>query len=244
MLTPDEGYYFGLGAFETIAVEAGRPILLEKHLNRLQKAADFLNISLKEKDVSDRIQDVLLLEEMQTGRKVIKVTLSEKNLTVTSRENTYTKEQYQKGVITDFSTVARNETSPFTFHKTLNYGDCIQQKRLAKQRSIDEPIFLNTKGMIAEGACTNVFFVHNGQLYTPEKHCGLLPGIMRAYICDHYDVKKEEIFPSHLSFFDEMFVTNSLLGIMPVVSLGEHRFPSRKVGDQLLQEYMQFCKHY
>lgn len=65
---------------------------------------------------------------------------------------------------------------------------------------------------------------------------------MRAYICDHYDVKKEEIFPSHVSFFDEMFVTNSLLGIMPVVSLGEYRFPSRKVGDWLLQEYMQFCK--
>ena len=243
MLTPDEGYYFGLGAFETIAVEEGRPILLEKHLNRLQKAADFLNISLKEKEVFDRIQDVLIQEEMQTGRKVMKVTLSEKNLTVTSRENIYAKEQYQKGFITDFSTVARNETSPFTYHKTLNCGDCIQQKRLAKQRSIDEPIFLNTKGMIAEGACTNVFFVRNGQLYTPEKHCGLLPGIMRAYICDHYDVKKEEIFPSHLSFFDEMFVTNSLLGIMPVISLGEHRFPSRTVGDHLLQEYMQFCKH-
>ena len=243
MLTPDEGYYFGLGAFETIAVEEGRPILLEKHLNRLQKAADFLNISLKEKEVFDRIQDVLIQEEMQTGRKVMKVTLSEKNLTVTSRENIYAKEQYQKGFITDFSTVARNETSPFTYHKTLNYGDNIQQKRLARQRSIDEPIFLNTKGMIAEGACTNVFFVRNGQLYTPEKHCGLLPGIMRAYICDHYDVKKEEIFPSHLSYFEEMFVTNSLLGIMPVVSLGEHRFPSRKVGDQLLQEYMQFCKH-
>lgn len=242
MLTPDEGYYFGLGAFETIAVEKGRPILLEKHLNRLQKAADFLNISFSEKDVFDRIQDALIQEEMQTGRKVIKVTLSEKNLTVTSRENTYTKEQYRKGFITDFSTVRRNETSPFTYHKTLNYGDCIHQKRLAGQRSIDEPIFLNTKGWIAEGACTNVFFVRKGTLYTPAKHCGLLPGIMRAYICDHYDVKKEELSPAYLSNFDEMFVTNSLLGIMPVVSLGEHRFPSRTVGDRLLQEYMQFCK--
>lgn len=243
MLTPDEGYYFGLGAFETIAVEEGRPILLEKHLNRLQKAAEFLNLFFDKEDVSDRIQSVLSKEEMRTERKVIKVTLSEKNLTVTSRENTYTKEQYKKGFITDITTVIRNETSPFTYHKTLNYGDNIQQKRLARQRSIDEPIFLNTKGMIAEGACTNIFFVRNGQLYTPEKHCGLLPGIMRAYICDHYDVKKEEIFPSHLSFFDEMFVTNSLLGIMPVISLGEHRFPSRTVGDHLLQEYMQFCKH-
>lgn len=92
MLTPDEGYYFGLGAFETIAVEEGRTILLEKHLNRLQKAAEFLNLFFDKEDVSDRIQSVLSKEEMRTGRKVIKVTLSEKNLTVTSRENTYTKE--------------------------------------------------------------------------------------------------------------------------------------------------------
>lgn len=55
MLTPDEGYYFGLGAFETIAVEEGRTILLEKHLNRLQKAAEFLNLFFDKEDVSDRI---------------------------------------------------------------------------------------------------------------------------------------------------------------------------------------------
>ncbi len=242
MLTPDEGYYFGLGAFETIAVEEGRPIFLEKHLLRLKKAADFLNIPMDEKAMYDRIQAHLTTREMQMGRKVIKVILSDKNLTVTARENIYTDEQYNKGFLTDFSAVTRNETSPFTYHKTLNYGDCIREKRLAKQRGIDEPIFLNTKGMIAEGACTNVFFVRNGQLYTPEKRCGLLPGVLRSHISDNYDVIKEKIYPADIVRFDEMFVTNSLLGIMPVVSLGNYHFPSRETGDRLLNEYWQFCK--
>ena len=40
----DEGFLFGMGAFETIAVEKGKPILLEKHLERLEQAADFLQL--------------------------------------------------------------------------------------------------------------------------------------------------------------------------------------------------------
>ena len=38
----DEGFLFGLGAFETIAVENGKPLFLEQHLNRMQESADFL----------------------------------------------------------------------------------------------------------------------------------------------------------------------------------------------------------
>ena len=40
----DEGFLFGMGAFETIAVEKGKPILLEKHIERLEKVADFLQL--------------------------------------------------------------------------------------------------------------------------------------------------------------------------------------------------------
>mgnify|MGYP000231842438 CR=1 FL=1 len=38
----DEGFLFGMGVFETVAVEQGRPLLLEQHLNRMQGSADFL----------------------------------------------------------------------------------------------------------------------------------------------------------------------------------------------------------
>ena len=40
----DEVFLFGMGVFETIAVEQGRPLLLEQHLNRMQGSADFLKL--------------------------------------------------------------------------------------------------------------------------------------------------------------------------------------------------------
>ena len=43
-ITLDECFQFGLGAFETIGIEKGTPILLEKHLKRLERAADFLKL--------------------------------------------------------------------------------------------------------------------------------------------------------------------------------------------------------
>lgn len=40
----DEGFQFGLGAFETVAVIKKRPVFLKEHLERLQRAEEFLGI--------------------------------------------------------------------------------------------------------------------------------------------------------------------------------------------------------
>ena len=52
-VTLDECFQFGLGAFETIGIEQGIPILLDKHLKRLERAADFLKLgSLSERGIT------------------------------------------------------------------------------------------------------------------------------------------------------------------------------------------------
>lgn len=242
MLLPDEGYFFGIGAFETIAVEEGKPILLEEHYARLARAMEFLDLKHSMQEVRKKGEEVLKRPDMQEGRKVLKITVSGENIVATSRENTYTSEDYERGFSTAYSKVIRNETSAFTYHKTLNYGDCLLEKSRAKVEGIDEPIFLNTKGKICEGASTNVFFVKAGEIYTPPEACGLLPGIMREYICSHYPVKKRVIYPEDVWSFDEMFLTNSLLGIMPVINLEKNTFSSRETGLRLLEEYQQYCK--
>ena len=43
-ITMDGGFQFGLGAFETIAVENGRSVFLQRHLNRLERTASFLGL--------------------------------------------------------------------------------------------------------------------------------------------------------------------------------------------------------
>ncbi len=143
----------------------------------------------------------------------------------------------KKGFALDYSKILRNETSPFTYMKTLNYADNILEKRLAKQRGYDEPIFLNTKGELSEGATTNLFFVSGKKLFTPALSCGLLDGILRQYLLKNYQVEECIIKPEQVSDFDEMFVTNSLLGIMPICRLGEHKFTRRTITNQLMQTY-------
>lgn len=241
MLELDEGYYFGLGAFETVAVEEGRPVMLQEHCARLFRAMEFFHIKISAAELEEKVANALAAPDMKTGRRVLKIAASKKNLLVTTRKNYYSEWDYERGFTTDFSQVRRNETSPLTYHKTLNYGDCLLEKRLAHCRGIDEPIFLNTKGAVAEGATTNVFFVKDNEIYTPAVSSGILPGIMRAYICESNHVQETELYPQELMQFEEMFLTNSLLGVMPVVSLGGHRFLSRNMGSALLTKYRAFC---
>lgn len=49
------------------------------------------------------------------------------------------------------------------------------------------------------------------------------------------------MLPEMVETFDEMFVTNSLLGIMPVRQLEDFVFPGMEVGRKLLKEY---CKEF
>ena len=65
----------------------------------------------------------------------------------------YAGEAYQRGfTMQHISKVRRNETSPTVYHKTMNYGDCILEKRAASsQAGMQERIFLNTKGQLCRG---------------------------------------------------------------------------------------------
>ena len=192
----DEGFLFGMGVFETIAVEQGRPLLLEQHLNRMQGSADFLKLG----------------------------SCAERGLT-------------KEKIMTDLSKVRRNETSQLVYHKTLNYGDCILEKRAAAAAGINEKIFINTKGQISEGTVCNVFFVRKNMIYTPQLSCGLLPGILREYIMERFQVTETIIYPDELMYYEECFVTNSLMGVMPVRQLGNICFPHRAKADEVREVY-------
>ena len=41
-----------------------------------------------------------------------------------------------------------------------------------------------------------------------------------------------------LQHFTGMFVTNALMGIMPVRSLGDYRFPDRQAAERLRAQYL------
>ena len=149
------------------------------------------------------------------------------------RPNPYAGKVSDTRVRTEYSKIRRNETSPLTYHKTLNYAENLMERRKAAQQGFDEAVFLNGKGEITEGTVSNVFFVKDGKIYTPPVSCGMLPGIMREYVCRSFQAEETVIWPEDIELYDEMFLTNSLMGVMPAESLGEHRFHSVKTAQRL-----------
>ena len=234
----DDGYSFGLGLFETILLYKGKPVFLDEHLARINKSIEdlALNIDKLERDeVFQYLNNKNILEY-----EVLKIVLSEKNRLFLKREYTYTEKDYQKGFSLNISKVIRNESSIFTFHKTLNYGDNILEKRKSKKMGYDEPIFLNSKNQITEGATSNIFVVVEDKIYTPKLSCGLLNGIVRQYIISNYDVIESEIDLEFLNNADEIFLTNSLFGIMPVNNLEKKVFKSQEISKNILQNYKKY----
>lgn len=231
----DEGYMFGMGAFETIAVENRRPVFLKEHLRRLAEAMDFLEIDRQVRE--EEVREYLRQHPIHRG--ALKIMASAENLVYTARPNPYGEEQYRKGFLAGFGNARRNETSGFTYHKTFQYGDCLMEKRKAKRQGLDEVIFLNTKGQICEGAVSNIFFVKDKRIYAPEIACGLLPGIIRDYVYKTENVTDCILYTKDLNKFDECFLTNSLMGIMPVVKLGGQVFEKRQTAMRLLAGYRQ-----
>lgn len=235
----DDGYQFGIGAFETISLINGVPVFLEEHLNRLNKSLAFFNIEFEvsKEAVLYRIKSDMnsYAEVPDTG--VLKILVSEKNQIFNYRENPYSKEKLEKGFNLEYSRIRRNESSPLTMHKSFNYGDNIMEKRRIKGSSVDEVVFLNTRGEICEGSTSNIFFVKEGRIITPPVDAGILPGIMRDFVLKSFPVVERAIMPEEITDMEECFVTNSLMGIMPVNKLEGYYFKTRRKSEELHKKY-------
>ena len=232
----DEGYQFGLGVFETISVEHNVPILLSWHLERLHR-------SLKTLGIQQTVHESYVFSWLSAHpgeHQALKLIVSDKNLIVTMRPNPYTPGQIQEGFCLSYSNVYRNETSPLVHHKTLNYGDCILEKRRAKEAGADELIFCNSRGEICEGTASNIFFVYDGQIYTPPVESGLLPGILRRFIIEQYPVKEQILRKEDVLHMQECFITNSLMGVMPVHTLEQKTYPLGPMTQACIEAYHSF----
>ena len=122
-------------------------------------------------------------------------------------------------------------------HKTLNYFSRLAALREASRRGAGEALWFNVHNYLQSGSISNVFIVKNGALITPPTHAELrdpaiaqataypksavLPGVIRGAIIEHaaragIEVRRASIDVSQLLDADELFLTNSIMQVMPV----------------------------
>jgi branched-subunit amino acid aminotransferase/4-amino-4-deoxychorismate lyase len=111
----------------------------------------------------------------------------------------------------------------------------ILARAAARAAGYDEAIFLNEQGYLTEGSTTNVFLVSRGELITPCFESGVLPGITRDAVLEiartsHIKATERWVELNELIEAQEAFVTNSILELMPLVSLEGRPIGSGKPG--------------
>ncbi|TAK56459.1 MAG: branched-chain amino acid aminotransferase, partial [Dehalococcoidia bacterium] len=131
---------------------------------------------------------------------------------------------YPRGASAVVADVRRNETSPLSRLKTLNYLNNLLARRAARAAGADEALFLNTRGDVAEGAASNVFIVRGRELLTPPASAGALPGIARATVLELAPTlgltpRESTLTLDSIRTADEAFLTNSLMEVLPLVRL-------------------------
>ena len=154
----DDGFYFGIGAFETIAVEEGIPQLLTWHLERLRDSLAFFGIdqSVEDQEVLAYLNACPQSEEKQHG--ALKITVTAQNKLFGLRKNTYSEEQYQKGFRLGFSEIRRMRLHRSRTIRRLGLQTTLWKSEMQKKSGLDEKIFLNQKGRSARAVRQTSFY--------------------------------------------------------------------------------------
>lgn len=235
--TQDRLALFGYGLFETLFITENGPLFPSLHWQRMKKGADLLGLTLPSEDKwLAHVQEFI----DQTPRSIpygLRVTLSggapqanlPSQLLFHSRVIPYTPAQYAMGIRLHLLLTPRNEQSPLTTIKSTNYLENILAKEAAARQGAEEGLWLNTKGFLSEGTMSNLFYIKAGTLFTPSLSSGCLPGTRRQLILDlacSLQIRTEEgLYPlSDLLLSDEVFMTNALMGLMPVRQIDDVSF--------------------
>ncbi|MFH1748917.1 MAG: aminotransferase class IV [Planctomycetota bacterium] len=264
----DSGFMQGIGLFETMRSYAGRIFRLEQHLDRLANSARALGwTAIPEPErMSVDIEQVLGVYDGMDARVRLTVTtgsllaaaVDEPELTVVASAalgGQYPAECYAQGVTVLASDWRQSRNDITAGHKTTSYFARLYALRWAHARAAFEVLWLNHDGHVAEGAISSIFVVRNEELITPPLDTPILPGITRAAVIElahalEMAVEEGPLTVEDVQTADEMFLTNSMMEIVPVVRLGHQPIGNEKPGEvtrELASAYAQLvtreCGH-
>jgi branched-chain amino acid aminotransferase len=230
----DYGFLFGFGLYETVRAYEGKPFRLENHLARLRYSGDRLGIKIYPALIREAVYEIIKANGFAQTRLRICVSIGEGEISpdldsckipniavIASEYKPPTRKKYQNGYKTMLASIRRNSFSPVTSLKSANSMESMLSRRDAKDAGADEAFFLNQKGYLTEAAGSNVFIVKEGVLKTPPYESGILPGVTRVVVFElaaqlGIKIKEVNCRLADLLQADEVFLTNSLVEIMPV----------------------------
>lgn len=182
-------------------------------------------------------------------------------LITTQPATVYPETMLKTGVLAALAEARANNFNPMEGHKTLNYWWRLRELQAAGRKGAAESLVFDITGHLAGGCVSNAFIVKDGMVLTPfakgeegygpqgptgdveEKKQGgehlpspVLPGVTRGWVIDQLEMKGAPVERRMLTVddvlgADELFLTNSSWGVLPIVQLEAREIGERKPGE-------------
>jgi branched-chain amino acid aminotransferase len=235
----DHGFLYGDSVYETIRTYRGEPFLLGRHLDRLANSCRMIRLTPPgpaeiEREVRRTIESganeesyVRIMITRGVGPIGYEHALCPKPglFVIVLPLRRVPPESYTAGIGATLGRRRRNPRESLDpAIKSCNLLNNVLAHMEAEDAGAKETILLNTRGFVAEGTHTNVFFVKANAVKTPALACGLLSGITREVVIEcaresGLPLEEGEFTAGELEDADEIFVTSTLQEVLPVTRL-------------------------
>ena len=249
----DRSVQYGDGCFTTIACTKGQLELFDAHILRLQHACERLSIPFTD---WHKLQESALNSVKQTDLGVVKIMItrgeggrgynpvgaSEPNFIISHHVlPDYYQQWQQSGIHIGVSPVTLACQPLLAGIKHLNRLEQVLIKQALASTSYNDVIVCDTTHNLIESSVGNIFWLKNNRWFTPDLSESGVEGVMRNLILSEMSKKGmhvQEVKQPIESLYqaDEVFICNSLMKVVPVVSI-----VAPNTGTQTTYAYKQVC---
>jgi branched-chain amino acid aminotransferase len=261
----DRGFLYGDSVYEVLRTAGGRVVDFDRHLDRLARSAAAIALALPPEEAIRRaVADTLaaaanpeayirIIVTRGAGRIALDLDAADAPslLVITQPLKMPRAELYTGGAalaIVGVERTSRRAVDPAV--KSGNYLNSILALAEAQRRGAYEALMLGPDGRVAEGSTSNVFAVRAGKLTTPALLTGILAGITRQRVIElareaGLEAGEGDLYPDDLRGADEVFITSSIRGVMPVSRVDDAVIPGGAPGPvtrRLMDAYDRFIE--
>ena len=245
----DRGFLFGDAIYEVIIAVNKKPFELGAHLTRLKKNISSLKYSLSDQfDLEEIILEVI--SKNKFFNQVVYVQISRGTDTVRdhipSNDLSPTIFVSSHELKTDFSPSSGEKAillEDFRWRKSQIKATSLLANVIYRSEAKNQEVFetiLFENGFITEGAVSNVFCCIDNKILTPPLTENILPGVTRKVILEliqdtSFEYEETKITVDSFLSAEEIWVTNSTKGVIPIIELDGKKIGSGLPGEKYLQ---------
>lgn len=222
-------YTFSDSVYEVLPFFNKRLIAFESHIERLKRSVDAINIILDSKKVTDEINQLLSSSDFDSGYVYYQVTRGQDLI----RSHMYSDQMDVEtfGYITpcSFETKKLN----VMICEDTRWGRCdikstsllanVLHMNNAKSLSCDE-VIMHKDGILTEAGASNLFFISNGNIFTPALTNNILPGITRSILIEALLENGIKVLEGDFNYYElqkatSAWLTSSTKGMAPIENI-------------------------